>query len=150
MKRAGVVPPITVVNAQRKRRIERDTLQTFASAALDLALAVPALSNDVLAHVDEVVVVLASDRRIAQLHKRFMNIAGPTDVITFQHGEIIVSVETAQRQAAQFGTSPDDEIRLYILHGILHLRGFDDTTFASTREMARMQERIFRKLSRTT
>ena len=43
--------------------------------------------------------ILISDRRMSELHRRFMGIAGPTDVITFQHGEIFISTETARRQA---------------------------------------------------
>jgi probable rRNA maturation factor len=72
---------------------------------------------------EEVTIVLVSDRRMAALHKQFMDIDGPTDVLTFQHGEIFISVETAEQNAAEFSTSVDEEIRLYIVHGLLHLRG---------------------------
>lgn len=135
-------PKLEVVNAQRKMRLDSEALQAFAVKALELAFTVESRAGDVLKSVDAIDVVLVTDRRIAQLHKRFMKIAGPTDVITFQHGEIVVSVETAVRQAAQYGTSAEDEIRLYIVHGILHLRGFDDTTPEGAREMMKVQEWI--------
>jgi probable rRNA maturation factor len=91
-------------------------------------------------------VVLVSDRRMAELHRRFLNEAGPTDVITFQHGEIVISAETARRQARAFQTSLDHEIRLYIAHGLLHLCGYDDQTRAGAAQMQRLQEKLVASL----
>ena len=82
------------------------------------------------------------DPFLAELHRRFLHQSGPTDVITFQHGEIFVSTETARRQAQRFGTSLEHEVRLYIVHGLLHLHGFDDTTPRSAAEMKRTQEKL--------
>ena len=95
-----------------------------------------------LAKLREISVVLISDRRMAELHRRFLQESGPTDVITFQHGEIFVSTETARRQARRFGTSLEHELRLYIVHGLLHLHGFDDTTPRSAAQMKRTQEKV--------
>src|SRR6185295_13143344 len=75
---------------------------------------------------EEIFVMLISDKRMSDLHLRYMNEAGPTDVITFQHGEIFISAPTAQRQAQEFGTTTRREIELYLAHGLLHLAGFDD------------------------
>jgi probable rRNA maturation factor len=100
----------------------------------------------VLSQLDEVSVALMSDRRIAELHHRFLNQTGPTDVITFQHGEIFVSTETARRQARAFQTSLEHELRLYIVHGLLHLRGYDDKTPAGAAEMKRLQEKLVASL----
>jgi len=102
----------------------------------------------VLSGIDEVSVTLVSDRRIAQLHDRFLNQTGPTDVITFQHGEIVISAETAQRQARAFRTSLEHELRLYIAHGLLHLRGYDDKTPAGAAEMKRLQQRLVAEVDR--
>jgi probable rRNA maturation factor len=71
-----------------------------------------------------------------------MQISGPTDVITFEHGELFINAEAARRQAKIFGTTFERELRLYIVHGLLHLDGFDDKTSAGGREMKRIQERI--------
>jgi probable rRNA maturation factor len=79
---------------------------------------------------------------MAELHRRFLKEPGPTDVITFQHGEIFVSTETARRQARSFGTTADHEMRLYIAHGLLHLHGFDDKDARSAAEMKRVQEKL--------
>ena len=135
-------PSIVLRNAQRKQRIDVSQLQRFAESASQLCRATrSAMPND-LEQLQEVSIVLVSDRRMAALHKQFMNIAGPTDVLTFQHGEIFVSVDTACANAAQFGTSTDEEIRLYIVHGLLHLRGFDDVDAAGARRMSALQQRI--------
>jgi probable rRNA maturation factor len=74
-----------------------------------------------------------------------MNESGPTDVITFQHGEIFVSVEMARRNARRFGNSFERELRLYIVHGLLHLHGFDDRTAAGAREMEILQQEILQQ-----
>jgi probable rRNA maturation factor len=119
----------------------------FARRALkdSLKLRAPAPQN--VRRLEEVSVVLVSDRRIAELHRRFLGQSGPTDVITFQHGEIFMSTETARRQARRFGTTVDHELRLYLAHGLLHLHGYDDKTQAGVREMQRLQERLVAKAS---
>jgi probable rRNA maturation factor len=96
----------------------------------------------VLATLHEVGVLLVSDRRMAALHQQFMNIAGPTDVLTFQHGEIFISVDTARANAKRFRTSLLHELQLYLVHGLLHLHGHDDTTPAEAKRMQTAQERL--------
>ena len=99
-----------------------------------------------LSSLPRVDVLLISDRRISRLHRQFQQIAGPTDVITFQHGEIFISAQTARRQATEFGTSTLGELKLYLLHGLLHLHGFDDKTEADKARMEQAQSRILRAL----
>lgn len=131
----------SIHNRQRRVRIDLEALRRFCARALQECLR----SNGGLHRLPEITVVLVSDRKISELHRRFMNVPGPTDVITFRHGEIFVSTETARRQARQFGTTTADEIKLYIAHGLLHLHGYDDKTSAAARAMARAQERIVRR-----
>ena len=64
-------------------------------------------------------------------------------MITFQHGEIFISVDTARANARRFRTSAEDELKLYIVHGLLHLGGFEDKTPAQARRMEAVQRRIF-------
>lgn len=135
-------PTITLHNRQRAVRLELPALQLFARRALGACLELRGKSASGLASLDEVSVVLVSDRRMAELHRRFLQLRGPTDVITFQHGEIFVSVETARNHARRFGHSLEHEIRLYIVHGLLHLHGFDDKDPAGAAEMERMQEKL--------
>ena len=131
---------ITLQNKQRAVRVGIGELKKFAERALRECLR----TRGGVDQLREITVVLVSDRKIAELHRRFMKVAGATDVITFQHGEIFISPETARRQAKQFGTTAQHEIRLYLVHGLLHLHGYDDKTPTGARKMAREQERIVR------
>jgi probable rRNA maturation factor len=126
--------------------VRLSALQSFAEDALKECLKLPPRGPDALSALEEVSVALVSDRRIAELHHRFLNQTGPTDVITFQHGEIVISAETARRQARRFGTSLEHELRLYIVHGLLHLWGYDDKTPAGAAEMKRLQEKLVASL----
>jgi probable rRNA maturation factor len=141
-----MLPSIAIYNRQRAIKIDLAGLQSFAERALELALKSRAkkIRARKLARVD---VILISDRRMSELHRRFMQIDGPTDVITFQHGEIFISVQTAQRQARKFRCSLQDELRLYLVHGLLHLRGFDDKNPSNARIMRVRQARIAREIS---
>ena len=78
-----------------------------------------------------------------RVHREFMHQTGPTDVLTFQHGEIFISVETAKKHARAFGNSLASELCLYIAHGLLHLHGFDDRTQAAKRKMKAMRKKFF-------
>ena len=138
---------IRVLNRQRRIAVKLPALQTFAESALSECLKLQPRKSGVLKKLAEINVILVSDKRVAQIHRHFMNEPGPTDVITFQHGEIVISVETAKRQARQFETTLDHELRLYLVHGLLHLHGFDDKTAAGAAEMKRVQERLLRSLS---
>jgi probable rRNA maturation factor len=141
-------PTITVRDRQRMITVNLAALQDFADRALPECRRLPRRKPGVLRNLDELSVVLVSDRRMAELHRRFLQQAGPTDVITFQHGEIFVSTETARRQARQFGSSLENELRLYLVHGLLHLRGFDDKDARSSAEMKRTQEKLVAKVDR--
>jgi len=103
-------------------------------------------------------IVLVDDRRIAAVHRRWLGVPGPTDVITFDlsagavgppqaavlAGDIVVSTETARRMARAVGWTPRQEVAYYIIHGILHLTGYDDQTAACRRSM-RARERAVMK-----
>ena len=138
---------ICVLNRQRRLAVKSRALQTFAESALSECLKLRPRRSGLLKELPEIDVILVSDKRIAQLHRQFMNEPGPTDVITFQHGEIVISIETAKRQARRFGTNVDRELRLYLVHGLLHLHGFDDKTAAGAAEMKRVQEKLVASLS---
>jgi probable rRNA maturation factor len=134
--------PIVVLNRQRGVRVDLSSLREFAARALIECRKLQQRKLGSLADLPEISVVLVSDQRIASIHRRFMDDPSPTDVITFQHGEIFVSTQTAKRQARRFRTSFEHELRLYLVHGLLHLAGFDDKTPAGARKMQQLQERI--------
>jgi len=141
---------IVVSNRQRAVRVDLADLQAFATAALAACLKLPARQSDSLGRLEQVDVVLVSDKRITEIHQRFLDDATPTDVITFQHGEIVISAETAKRQARHFRTSVQHELRLYLAHGLLHLHGYEDKTARGAATMKRLQEKLVdRALSRS-
>jgi len=111
-----------------------------------LTLAKPGAS--VLADLTDIEVTLLSDREIALVHGEFLSDPTPTDVITFHHGEILISVETAERQAVDHGHNQPvpHEIALYLVHGLLHLAGWDDHDPAEAAQMAAHQEQILQRV----
>jgi probable rRNA maturation factor len=141
-------PDIFVRNVQRKIHVNVAELQDFAAKAVRKSLELDNKKKMDFRMLHEVFVWLISDRRMASLHRKFMHQTGPTDVLTFQHGEIFISVETARRNARAFGSSLTGELRLYVVHGLLHLQGFDDRTQPGARKMKRVQQRILRNCSR--
>jgi probable rRNA maturation factor len=137
------VEPIHLRNAQRGVRLEAKKLAAFARKAWQSC---DRLKGTRSWPAEPISVTLVSDRTIAAIHARFMSVPGPTDVITFQHGEIVISAETALRQAGQYRSSLEKELELYIVHGLLHLRGYDDRTVTESRQMRRLQEKIIRQI----
>jgi probable rRNA maturation factor len=137
------MPSLELVNRQRKKHLDLVGFRAFAKPAMEKV-------SEMVRKVplpEEIIVVFVSDARIAGIHREFMAVDGPTDVITFRHGEILISVDTAERQAKRFSTSFSRELRLYFVHGLLHLAGLDDLTEAGFETMAAAQEEIVASVS---
>ncbi len=96
-------------------------------------------------------VVLVSDTEMARLNLQYHAVADTTDVLSFDygagHGELIVSVAQAIAQARRYRTTPSRELALYIVHGILHLQGYDDLTTGKRRKMRTAERRWLKKLA---
>lgn len=92
-----------------------------------------------LAELPALEISLLDDAEMARIHGEFLADATPTDVITFDHGELLIGVETAARQADEFGSSQAREIALYGIHGMLHLAGYDDREAVTAKKMAERQ-----------
>lgn len=130
---------IEILNRQRTVSVDCAALHAFAEQALVRCQRLPARHLDQLKQIS---VVLVSDREISRLHRQFLGCNRATDVITFDHGEIVISAQTAREQAKKFGTSVEHELQLYVVHGLLHLCGYEDAKPAAAKQMARTQERI--------
>jgi probable rRNA maturation factor len=141
------VPEISVRNLQRTISVNAVGLEKFAAKAVRRCLQSRKRKQTDLSKLPRIFVWLISDRRMSQLHRQFLGQTGPTDVLTFQHGEIFISVETAKRHAHGFRNSLGRELQLYIVHGLLHLHGFDDRTQSGTRKMKKAQEKILKGCS---
>ncbi len=141
-RKGDTVPKVTVHNLQRAVPIDVVDLENFAGEALRRCLQIRRNKLTDLTKLREIFILFISDRRMASLHRRFLKQSGSTDVLTFQHGEIFISAETARRQASAFGNSLARELRLYVVHGLLHLHGLDDRSEADARRIKAAQEKI--------
>jgi probable rRNA maturation factor len=149
-RKSAAVPEITVRNLQRTVPVSVGDLERFAAKAVRACLQLRKGEPTDLTRLCEIFVWFVSDRRMASLHRQFLNQTGPTDVLTFQHGEIFISVETARRHARVFGNSLARELQLYIVHGLLHLHGFDDQKRADACKMEKIQKRILTAMNDKT
>ncbi len=137
------LPEVVLLNRQRGVALPVAALLRFARRALALCALESADGLYALCSLEEVVVTLVSDARIDKIHRQFMDIPGATDVITFEHGEIVLSADTAARCGAEFGHGAAAEAALYIVHGLLHLNGFLDGTEAERTAMHSVQDRVW-------
>ncbi len=147
---AAIRPPLVWHNRQRTvsgREMNLAAAAAIVERARPHVLAAQ-LCASVLGALEEISVVLVSDRRIAALHAEFMDDPSPTDVITFQHGEIVASAETARREAARRGLALPVEVARYVVHGLLHLGGWTDTDPDAAADMRAIQENILRRAAR--
>ncbi len=136
-------PEIIVLNRQRKFPLPLPKIREIARLAYTNCLKFPSTAApDVLPELEEVTFMLTSDRQIAKLHGEFMGIPTATDVITFLHGDVVISVETAAANAEIYGTSLLREVLLYMIHGFLHLHGHDDKDPENAATMEKIQLEI--------
>jgi len=95
-------------------------------------------------------IVFVNDATIKQLHESFLDDPSPTDVITFSAnpdfdsaGEICISIDEAIKNAKSFSTTISHEITLYLIHGWLHLFGFDDKNEKAIKAMRQAEKDAF-------
>lgn len=133
---------IEAVNRQRKTSIDTKAWETFAERAAD----------EIGKNGSSATIAFVSDKAIRQLNRQFRNVDKATDVLSFPAddsdklnlGDIAISVDTALRQAKENGLTFDEEVAQLILHGLLHLCGFDHET--DNGEMNRLELRLRKKL----
>jgi probable rRNA maturation factor len=115
----------------------------------------------------EISVAVLDDAAIHAINRNHLGHDFPTDVISFVYesarsapparseprgsglkieGEIVLSAETARREASRHGWSARSELQLYIVHGLLHLCGYDDLTPAEKRSMRRRERAVLKEL----
>lgn len=138
---------ITILNRQRSHPVDRSSLHDFL---VRLSGAMPASQHNTMA------ICLVSDPRIRELNRRFRQRDRATDVLSFPAdgepapdgsvhlGDIVISVTTAARQADEAAHSLDRELRCLLLHGYLHLLGYDHETDDGT--MMRLERKLVRQL----
>lgn len=140
---------IEVVNRQRKLPIDGKRWEEFTTRVAHVLPGDPATG---------VTIAFVSDRAMRELNRLWRHKQGTTDVLSFpaaqdefekvegsRLGDVVISVEQAARQARENGLTLDQEIAQLILHGLLHLCGYDHST--DNGEMDRLERRLRRKLS---
>ena len=138
---------IEVVNRQRKVPVDCDRWQTFTASALKV----------LPSQADSFTIAFVSDRAMRELNRMWRHKSGTTDVLSFPAeqdefeklegstlGDVVISVEQAARQAKEHGLTLDQEIAQLILHGLLHLCGYDHAT--DNGEMNRLELRLRKRL----
>lgn len=138
---------IEVVNRQRKLPVDCERWQAFAVKAMRV------LPTEAAG----VTVAFVSDRAMSELNRLWRHKRGTTDVLSFPAeqdeferleglslGDVVISVEQAARQAKENDLSLDQEIAQLILHGLIHLCGYDHSTDSG--EMDRLELRLRKKL----
>ncbi|MEK6650682.1 MAG: rRNA maturation RNase YbeY [Bacteroidota bacterium] len=115
---------------------------------VDVARLVHAVARGEGVALVAVAVVLLGDRRMRQLNTQHLRHPWTTDVLSFLYeqrsgidGEIVVNLDQARRQAPRFGATFREEVRRLVIHGMLHLTGYDDRTATERVRMRRMEER---------
>ena len=100
-------------------------------------------------------ITYVDDQQITQLNQQYLDRPGPTDVLSFDladpdtagiDGQVVVSVETAQRQAGERGHPLEAELALYTIHGVLHLLGYDDRQEDQARRMHAREDELLTEL----
>jgi len=140
-----LIEPPRSSTAARRDPLNKRELAQFAICAIQAAGA-----------RGKVAVLLTDDDRIRELNRQFRKKNAPTDVLSFpainwngearnghanqSAGDLAISLDTAARQAESFGHSLAIEVKVLILHGALHLAGFDHETDSG--EMARLENRL--------
>lgn len=135
-------------NRQRRLRLALRPLRQITARLLDRELQLPAYTLGV---------TFISPAAMARLNWTHLRHEGPTDVITFDHreapaaplhGELFLCPEVAAAQAAELGVPWPEELVRYVVHGVLHLLGYDDRVPAARRRMKRAENRLVRVLAR--
>ncbi len=140
---------VEIQNHQRQIALCPETIEAFVRRVL----------CDQRVREASISLVVTTDRSIRVVNRRFLNHDYATDVLTFDladtrsgrkgiEAEILVSAVTARRQAREIGSSVYDELALYIVHGVLHLVGYDDHCPADAARMRQAEQTALSKAAR--
>lgn len=128
-------------------RVRAATLRTAARAALDVARG---------GRTASLTIVVSGDAALRKLNRDFLGIDEPTDVLSFAVdedsaylGDVVISLMRARAQAKSGGHTLTDELRLLVIHGVLHLLGYDHDTPAQRKHMWAVQAKALRRVGAT-
>jgi probable rRNA maturation factor len=138
---------VTICDRQAALSLDAERMRTTVEAVLDHS----GISDAVIS------IVLVDDPTIHELNRRHLAHDYPTDVLSFVlsdpsaplEAEIVISTETALREAFRFGWDAQSEVRLYIVHGVLHACGHDDHSPRQRAAMRRAERAVLQKFGLT-
>ena len=137
-----MLPHLLWANRQRSVPVDIAKVREIVQAALPLCMKKP--RKRVMVLPSEVEITLLGEAAIARVHGQFLEDPTPTDVITFEHGEILIGVPIAAANARKFHHPVVYEVALCAIHGLLHLLGYDDLTEQERVIMHARQEEILK------
>ena len=143
-----MLPSISWANRQRSVKVDLPKIRRIVAVALPMCVEKPRKKGAVLPA--EVEITLLGEAAIAKVHGEFLHDPTPTDVITFEHGEILIGVPIAAANARKFRHPADHEVALCAIHGLLHLLGYDDLTEKEKVIMHARQEEILEEALRAS
>lgn len=118
--------------------------ETALNALIEELLRQPKGPDHVLSELAIIEISVVDDETIARVHGEFLGDPTPTDVITFPHGdgvgEILVSADTAETYATAHGLAREEELFRYMVHGLVHLHGYLDSTPEERAQLFTLQE----------
>jgi probable rRNA maturation factor len=155
---------LAIENRQRAIRLNTRLLRSLTKTLLTELLSLEDF---------DLAICIVRAPEMAQINQTFLQHAGSTDVITFDyadnvlpasrrqagsnlqakrqhyfHGEIFISIDDAIKQAREFRTTWQSELTRYVIHGVLHLQGFDDIRPVDRRKMKREENRLLKEVAR--
>jgi probable rRNA maturation factor len=144
---AAAEPPPSCVRVEVTNETDADVDSARIAAAVQIVLA------DADCTVANISIAIVDDPTIHRLNRQFLEHDYPTDVLSFVleepprlAGEIIASIDTARREAADVGWDAADELLLYAVHGALHLVGHRDKQPAESAAMRSAERRVLEQL----
>jgi len=154
---------ITIINQQKKIPISKRAVRAAALKILGILNPIrntktirkkSKISNRVKANLPgELTIVYVDNKTIQKLNSRFLGESRPTDVLCFDlsgggrlTADIVISTEAAWGNSRLYRTSPSEEVSRYLIHGILHLLGFDDRKKKDRMRMQRKVAQILRRI----
>jgi probable rRNA maturation factor len=126
------------INNLTAERIEKGFLKRVAQRAIKIIR---------LKNLKEVSLAIVGNAKIKELNKKYRRKNEVTDVLSFNYGEIFICLPQAKKQAKQLGHSLKKELAILLIHGLLHLAGYDDETMAGYDIMMKKQNEILLKLN---
>lgn len=136
---------VDVFNAHKKYRILRQATKNLAEFVL-----MKERYRDA-----EINIVMVNDKKMQQLNGKYLDHWYATDVLSFPlgdstalkvEGEVYINLDQARRQAKEYGVSYRNETARLVIHGVLHLLGYDDATKAQKQTMTKLEDRYLRHL----